>query len=405
MVEKTGRPQRAGGKRKGKGEAIGSGMEEALKENGNHLRSLLENARNFAVYRLEYDARYPFGVRVVFVSPSISGLIGVSEPMKFESWLENIHPEDIKKLTRARRLGYQTQKLDETLRFFIPQKKEWRWVRVISNGTLDEQGRVRYVNGTITDITEKMKAERDLQKARNQLERRVRQRTDQLEKMNEKLRFLSNQLINAQENERKRIAIELHDELGQSLMGLKFQLSDLLKRPRKSQKELNLEIEQALGMIDDMGRKVRRLSRDLRPSILEHFGLFEALQWLLDESARQYHLKIIKNIPESFFTFSQEQAIIIFRIFQEALTNIGKHARAGRVTITMLEKDKEAVFSIEDDGRGFDPKEVTGRPFSERGLGLTAMDERARMAGGALEIDSRRGKGTKIVFTVPLIGE
>ncbi|MBI5603724.1 MAG: sensor histidine kinase [Deltaproteobacteria bacterium] len=244
-----------------------------------------------------------------------------------------------------------------------------------------------------------------LSKTNKELKKEIEERKQAeraLGKSERKFRILSTRLINAQENERKRIAIELHDELGQSLIGLKFQLSNLAKKFKENLEGLKPDIEQALHAIDRMTEDVRRLSRDLRPSVLEHLGLFEALQWVLGEFSKQYPFKIISTIQEPHFSFSKGQEIIIFRIFQEALTNVGKHAQARQVLIDMKERGEEVVFSIKDNGKGFDFLEVISSTLPERGLGLTAMDERARMAGGALHLMSRKGKGTKITFTVPV---
>jgi PAS domain S-box-containing protein len=396
--------------------------EKAFKENEEHLRSLLKNAVNFVIYRVNYDNSDPSGLRAVLVSPSMTEITGIAEPMKVETWFDRVHPDDLKRVLKGRRQSFKTLKFDEVFRIFHPSKKEWRWVRVISTGIPDEEGRTTYVNGIITDITEKMRADEALLQAHEQLELRVKERTEQLVRINEKLtkeikvrklaetalersekrlRLLSNRLIHAQEKERKRIAIELHDELGQSLVGLKFQMSNFSKKLKRNQGELRQEIDQALHYLDSITENVRRLSRDLLPSVLEHLGLWEALQWLFDKSARQYGFKIIHDIGKIRFSFSQEQELIIFRIFQEALTNIKKHAQAEEVVIQVYGRGDEAVFSIQDNGKGFNQKEIKNRNLSEIGLGLTAMEERARMAGGTLSVWSRRNKGTKITFTTP----
>jgi PAS domain S-box-containing protein len=397
--------------------------EEALRESEGHLRSLMESAENFAVYRLAFDDNSPYGIRVVFVSPSIEQLTGVSEAMNFETWFKHIHPDDYSRVVEAQIKANETLRFNETMRIFHPHKGEWRWMQAISASVPDTNGRLKYINGIIIDLTEKKAAEEALQKAHDHLEQRVKQRTTQLRKINEqlkkeikerkefeaalsksekKLRLLSNKLINTQEDERKRIAIELHDELGQSLIGLKFQLSNLYTKLRGKRMGIGAEMEQALTAIDVMTEDVRCLSKELHPSVLEHLGLFEALCWLFGESSRKYLFKIINSIPESRQTFSKEQEIIIFRIFQEALTNIGKHAQARQVWVDMMEQAKGIIFSIKDDGKGFDFRELSDSPITERGLGLTAMDERARMAGGAITLWSQKGKGTKITFTVPV---
>jgi PAS domain S-box-containing protein len=275
----------------------------------------------------------------------------------------------------------------------------------------------------LRDITKRKQAEDALQEAYDTLDKKVKDRTKQLQLSNErlnsqieerklvetvlrkskdKLRLLSNRLINAQEKERNRIAIELHDELGQSLIGLKFQLSSFQTKLGGNQKELKQEIKQAANSIDLMTENVRRLSRDLRPSVLEHLGLFEALQWLFEDFSKKLQIKIVKKITKPEFPFSKEQELIIFRIFQEALANIGKHAQATQIFIELTQERRSAVFSIKDNGKGFNSKTVKGKNSSESGLGLTAMAERAQMAGGDFDIKSEVGNGTLITFSVPL---
>jgi PAS domain S-box-containing protein len=273
------------------------------------------------------------------------------------------------------------------------------------------------------DITARKQAAEELQKAKEDLEMRVEERTavlqnvnrklrtelternrveEELRKSKDKLRFLSGQLIHAQEQERKRISFELHDDLGQSMVGLKFQLCNLPKKLRPDQKALRATIEEAIKNLDGMTEKVRRLSKDLRPAVLEYLGLFEALQWLIEDSSKTYGLKVSHNLRKTKYSFSKEQEINIFRIFQESLTNVGKHAEATQVLIEMTEHEKETVFSIKDDGKGFNRKGITDRNPIDIGLGLTSMDERSRLIGGTIEIKSHVGQGTALTFTVPV---
>jgi PAS domain S-box-containing protein len=258
------------------------------------------------------------------------------------------------------------------------------WVSMSTRIVRDARGKALFLEGTCRDISARRKAEEDLKQSE------------------EKLRFLSNQLIMAQEKERKRIAMELHDELGQSLIGLKLQLSGFSKKCKGESKNPGNEIPQALKQIDGMTRNIRRITQDLHPTMLEHLGLQEALRWLCDESAKYFKVNILNGLKESSYgTFSKEQEVIIFRIFQEALNNIRKHARAKRVSILITAQGRNALFSIKDDGQGFDPRVVINRNPSRIGLGLTSMDERARMAGGVFKIQSQPGIGTAITLKVP----
>ena len=397
-------------------------IEDDLKESRKHFQSLMDSATDFAVYRLVHDRDNPLKLRVVFYSPVITEIMGISDPMNFESWFETMHPDDVGRVITANQKAFETGRFNESYRFFHPIKKEWRWIQAISTGVLDEEKQTRYVNGILMDITDKKRAEEALQEAYETLEAKVRKRTSQLQIANERLKkevrerkhietdlrkskdqlqLLSKRLINAQENERRRIANELHDELGQSLVGLKFQLSGFGKKLNQDQKELQFELKQASESIDAMTENVRRLSRDLRPSVLEHLGLIEALQWLFRDFAKKYEITVLKDVIIQNYPFTKEQELIVFRIFQEALTNIGKHSKATRVNITLAEKDKAAFFSIKDNGKGFNPKIAKERSPKKSGLGLTAMAERAQMAGGDLQIKSEPGKGTTLTFSIP----
>ena len=151
-----------------------------------------------------------------------------------------------------------------------------------------------------------------------------------------------------------------------------------------------------------MSETVRRLSRDLSPSILEDLGLSAAIWWLVETSTQRFHIENAMDPSELDALFSQEGQITVYRIFQECLTNVAKHARATHVSILIAKEDGQAVFQVEDNGEGFDEKEVLGRPPTKKGVGFSAMYERTRMLGGSLDIRSRPGAGTSITFRIPL---
>ncbi|MEE8397566.1 MAG: ethylbenzene dehydrogenase-related protein [Desulfobacterales bacterium] len=262
-----------------------------------------------------------------------------------------------------------------------------------------------------------------LQKAHDQLESRVAERTAELAEALDTMRLeiterqrvatalreseirlhdLSSHLLTAQETERRRVSLELHDELGQSLTVLKLQLRSIERQLPEDQETRKAECEEALAFIDQILENVRRLSRDLSPSIIEDLGLTAALRWLTDEFARHANIVISPEIPDIDALFSPDAQIMLYRLFQEALTNIGKHAEAKHVAARIEKAEGEVSFLIEDDGRGFDLHQVMSRGPSERSMGLAAMNERARMLGGDLEIHTEVGEGTRISLTVPI---
>ena len=221
----------------------------------------------------------------------------------------------------------------------------------------------------------------------------------------ERLRALTGQLLTAQEDERKRLAAELHDELGHSLLIMKLRLSSMEKKLQPDQEELRNELRAQLEFVQEEIQEVRRLYNDLSPGDLEDLGLTRALNNLVTEFA--IHTPAIAweaDLVELKGWFSLPVQTAIYRICQEALTNIGKHAHPSRVMVSTTLKPDRVEFSFEDNGRGFDvQKRISGG--LDRGMGLAAMEERLKMVGGTLTIKSRKQGGTRLSFTVPLAPE
>ena len=215
-------------------------------------------------------------------------------------------------------------------------------------------------------------------------------------------RHLSFKLLTAQETERRRISRELHDELGGALAVFKLRVSRIEKNLSTAQTELKEECRSNLQYIDQVIDDVHRLSRDLSPSILEDLGLSAALQWLIDNFGKNFSINMMADITEIDHLFPQNTQIVIYRIVQEALTNIGKHAQAKNVSLVIKRNDGTISLSLEDDGKGFDVRKAMMKDAGERGIGLASMDERARMLGGSLELWSEEGKGTQVTLSIPL---
>ncbi len=286
------------------------------------------------------------------------------------------------------------------------------------------QGEVLGAVVALTDITERKRVEEALKQAHDELEQRVKDRTAELRLMvaqlqeevtdrlqteeslresEARLRHLSSRLLDAQERERKRLAAELHDELGHALLTIKLQLRALERGLTPEQKKLAEDIEALQPFIDGVLNSVRRLYFDLSPGNLEDLGLTGALRQMLDVFAKQ-HKDIrwqirLDNLDREFPPPTQT---VIYRIVQEILTNIGKHAKPSRVSVRVKRNPTAALFTVEDNGCGFDTSQIHSLDDPNRGLGLAAMEERVRMQGGTLEIISRENQGTRIAFTLPL---
>ena len=217
------------------------------------------------------------------------------------------------------------------------------------------------------------------------------------------LHTLSLRLETAREEERARLARELHDDLGQVLTSLKLEFMWLVDELGKGQPKPGIQLvnklQSLVGLIEVSIQSVRQISTDLRPAVLDHLGLQEAIQW----EATKFEARTgIRCRLTSWLTHelrNRTKALAVFRILQEALVNVRKHARASRVDVRLDEREGGVFVSIQDDGEGFSPDIArVGLPGH---LGLTAMRERAEMAGGWLKIVSRPGSGTSVNFWVP----
>ncbi len=276
------------------------------------------------------------------------------------------------------------------------------------------------------DISERKRAEEARRKAHDELEQKVEERTAELARAiaglkreveerrlaeaalresEQQLRNLASQIMTVEERERRRISIELHDELGQAMMLMKFKLSSLAGKLRKGKQGLKSECESLISYLDSMIENVRRLSRDLSPTVLEELGLSAAIRYLLDEFGKYFDNvggSFHANIEDIDNLFPLQTQINIYRIFQESLTNIVRHSQATDVSIAVKKQDGQVSLWVEDNGKGFNVKETLAHEAKAGGIGLAAMGERARLAGGSLNIWSREGSGTRITFNVPI---
>jgi PAS domain S-box-containing protein len=242
------------------------------------------------------------------------------------------------------------------------------------------------ITGTVSfgrDITEERKAEKAL------------------EESEEQLHYLSSQLLTTQETERRRISRELHDELGGGLALLKLRFNLIEGNLHEDQTRLREECQQALSYIDQIIANVQRLTKDLSPHVLEDLGLTAALRWLIGNFTRSYGIDVTCNLIEVDHLFPWNAQIVVYRMIQEAMNNIGKHSGAKHITVSTENHNGEISFWVEDDGKGFDVFEVVSKKSSEKGLGLATMNERARMLGGSFLLWSEEGKGTRIRFRIP----
>jgi len=240
----------------------------------------------------------------------------------------------------------------------------------------------------------------DIAFALDRFEQEIRRRRAEAEilETRQQLQALSTRLLEAQEQERRDIARELHDEIGQSLTLVKIKLQMALQRDANNR----LLTEECVEITSHTLEQVRTMSLNLRPPALDELGLAAALQWALDrqEGVSAWKIEFAADpLPQRL---AQETETACFRVAQEALTNAARHARARKVAVRLRIVGGNLELAVEDDGCGFDQEAVRHRPANRSSLGLISMKERAALAGGRLEIESLHGRGTKVRAVFPL---
>lgn len=215
------------------------------------------------------------------------------------------------------------------------------------------------------------------------------------EKAESELRGLSNQLVRVQEEERKTISRELHDEVGQILTGLRMELGTL--SPNDTEEGFRHRLDSVKRLAEEALRAVRNLALLVRPSMLDDLGLEPALRWQTKEFSRRCGIPVVLAIEGRLDSLPEALRLCLYRAIQEALTNCGKHADASRVTVTVRHEDDRVSASVQDNGRGFDRLRL-----QTHGLGLVGMNERVRALQGVITVSSEPGRGTLISLEVPL---
>lgn len=221
----------------------------------------------------------------------------------------------------------------------------------------------------------------------------------ELKQSHRQLRELSSYLENIREEERKHISREIHDELGQQLTLLKLDLLQMSKKLHPNEKEMIESMKQADQLLADTMRSVRKIATQLRPSILDNLGLVSALEWQSREFEKNFGIKCIFESLLNEPQFTTKQSNALFRIYQEALTNIARHAGATQVDAVLSQEDMRFVLEIRDNGKGFRMDDMADR----KTLGLKGMQERALMIDGDFQIQSKPGEGTYIQISIPIL--
>jgi PAS domain S-box-containing protein len=347
----------------------------ALGHSLGRLRQLAEHLKE--VFWLT-DAGF---TEVLYVSSAFEQVFGHSRESLYRRpglWREAIHPDD---RAHLKHLAGDAGEVDETCRI-VRGDGSVRWIRVRSVPIVGEDGRVHRRAGIAEDVTEVKRAEEE------------RQRLDrEASAAQERLRALSRRVVRLQEEERRMLARELHDEAGQILVAVKF----MVETVERQEADVDLRpIKESAGQLVD---RLRDLSLNLRPPMLDDFGLVPSLLWQFERYRAQTAIEVRFQHGGIEHRLPPETEIAAFRIIQEALTNVGRHAAVTEVRVDLRLEDETLKIRIEDKGRGFDPA-----ASADSASGLAGMRERAALAGGSLAIDSRPGEGTRVEADLPADG-
>jgi PAS domain S-box-containing protein len=375
--------------------------EQKLRESEERFRLFVENVSDYALIQVDQQsnvALWNVGAERIFRYTQ-NQILGQPVSVLFT-------PEDNALREPERDLGHAlTDGRAEYERYLVRKGGIRFWARWVTTPMRDSEGHLRGFAKVVHDETERKLAQEERDRLanleRDLLERQVRSKAQELDRTKEELRALAASLLTAQEDERRRIARELHDDFQQRLALVEMNIARLRQTLPADQRHPRAELNRVEGALSTMSNDLRRLSHQLHPAILEDLGLGAALTRLVEDFQlnREQPVRFeARNIPK------QIPAVVgigLYRVVQEALRNIAKHARDASVTITMTGNSDLLRLSIQDNGPGFTPSDVRFRG----GLGLISMYERASLIGADLRVASEPGNGTKVELEVPLAPE
>jgi signal transduction histidine kinase len=241
------------------------------------------------------------------------------------------------------------------------------------------------------EVTERKQIEQELMKYRDHLEEEVATRTEQL-------RNLSNRLQTVREEEKARIAREVHDELGQALTALKLDMAWVERRLKEPEPAVQEKIKSLYALIESTIERVQTISAELRPRILDVLGVCEALRWQTEEFKERTGIECELTILPDRLVLDADRSTTLFRIYQEALTNIARHAEASRVGVRCEQFPDRVELEVKDNGRGIDQKKLS----DSHSLGLAGIRERVLLWKGEVEISGQPGQGTRLFVQIPI---
>jgi two-component system, chemotaxis family, sensor kinase Cph1 len=379
----------------------------ALRESEERFRALV-TASSDVVYRMSPDWSE------MWLLQGKDFMADTTEPSR--TWLDKyIHPDD---------QGIVLAAINEAIRtktIFELEHRVWRvdgtlgWTFSRAIPLLDASGHIVEWFGAASDITKRKWAEQSFEESQNRLcelaerlDAEVRARTQQLEQRNSEvlsqaaeLRDLSVRLMRTADQERRRVARELHDSAGQSLAALAMNLSQIIQRAQQYDPLLAKSAEEAEAIVQQLTRDIRTTSYLLHPPLLDENGLSAALAWYTEGLQKRSGLQIQLTISDEVGRLPSDMELLVFRVVQECLTNIHRHSGSKSAAIRIDRRPEDITIHVQDQGHGIPPEKLTGIYGRGSGVGIRGMCERLRQFRGELTIDSD-GSGTRISATIPI---
>ncbi len=265
----------------------------------------------------------------------------------------------------------------------------------------DDHGKILFLHPTGVDITDLKRAEEKYRTLAESLDAEVRIRTTEVVQQAEQLRDLSSRLLQAQDEERRHIARELHDSAGQILTALSMSLALASQHAPQESAALAKQLEQSEELAQQLSQEIRTMSYLLHPPLLDETGLSEALRWYIQGLSERSGLEIALDVPADFARLSREMELVMFRLVQESLTNIHRHSGSKSAAIRLARNGDSVSLEVQDSGKGISAEKFSAIQSQGSGVGIRGMRERARHFGGHMMIESNH-KGTKISFQFPV---
>ncbi len=362
-------------------------VEDALRISEERYRTLADSAQDLILaLDREHQITYinPFAAHYLGTEPEritglpISAVLRTQSGQAFDPVVDSV-------IRSGNAVRFEEQ-------FDFPSGLAWLSLSMVS--LRDASGMVDSVNIVAKDISDLKRSEQALLLAKGELEERVNERTASLTASQQRSRDLARQVITAQEEERRRLARELHDQSGQALVSIKYEINSIYRDLPKDSKLPRRRVRKVLTSIDQTIQQIREISQDLRPPILDVAGINLSLKEYCAQLAEKTSLSIEYEGSE-LPGLDAEIGISLFRIVQELLTNVLKHAHATAVTVDLRQADGAIALSVQDNGTGL--KKTT----SKEGLGLLGIQERLDILGGSLVVTSKKRDGTKVVVSIP----